>query len=177
VAAVVAVVTVSLGATGCGSGTSSSSTTASLAGFKTGFAAGQKEFRRLGTDIAQDITGAGNKTDAELATEFSALATRADRQASQLAALRAPARYAQRMTSLVSGFHLIKADLAKIATAAKTHNASSAEKATRALLADAVKIKSADTSLSKDLGLPSTSASGSSSSSSSSGSSSSSSTG
>jgi hypothetical protein len=162
-----AVMAVSLAAAGCGSSKSSSSTSSHV-DFKTGFAAGQKEFRKLGTDIAQDITGAGNKTDAELATEFGALATRADQQASQLGALQAPAKYTQRMTSLVSGFHLIKTDLAKIATAAKTHNASGAEKATRALLTDAAEIKAADTSLSKDLGLPSTSASTSSSSASSS---------
>ena len=158
-----AAVALSLAAAGCGSGKSSSSTTSHV-DFKTGFAAGQKEFRKLGTDIAQDITGAGNKTDSELAKEFGGLAVRADQQASQLGALQVPAKYSSRMTSLVSGFHLIRADLAKIATAARTHNTSSAEKATRALLTHAAKIKAADTSLSKDLGLPSTSASTSSSS-------------
>jgi hypothetical protein len=137
---------------GCGSGKSSSST--SHVDFKTGFATSQKEFRKLGTDIAKDIKGAGAKTDAELAKEFSALAKRADQQATQLAALNAPATYTKRVTSLVAGFHAIKTDLSKISSAATEHDASSAETATRSLLVDAAKIKTADTSLSKALGLP-----------------------
>lgn len=159
-------VAVSVAATGCGSSKSSSST--SRVDFKTGFATSQKDFRKLVTDVAQDITGAGNKTDAELATEFGGLAGRADQQASRLGALSVPAGYKQRMTSLVSGFHLITTDLAKIATAAKHHDVSSARTATRSLLTDAAKIKTADTSLSKDLGLPGAGASSSSSGSSSS---------
>ena len=137
---------------GCGSGKSSSST--SQVAFKAGFATSQKEFRKLGTDIARDITGAGAKTDADLAKEFTALATSAEHQSTQLAALQSPAKYRQRIASLVAGFHAMKADLAKIATAATDHDASSAEAATRSLLSDAAKIKTADVSLSKDLGLP-----------------------
>ncbi len=137
---------------GCGSGTSSSS--AGQVDFKTGLAASQKAFRKLGTDIAKDITGAGAKSDSELATEFTELATRAEQQASQLAAMKAPAKYTKRMTSLVAGFHAIKGDLSTISTAATKHDASSAEAATRALLTDAAKVKTADTSLSKALGLP-----------------------
>ncbi len=137
---------------GCGSGKSSSST--SQVDFKTGLATTQQAFRKLGTDIAKDITGAGTKTDTQLAKEFGGLATRAGQQATQLAALKAPARYTQRMTNLVAGFHAIKIDLAKISTAATQHDATSAETATRSLLVDAAKIKTADTSLSKDLGLP-----------------------
>jgi hypothetical protein len=138
--------------TGCGSGTSSSS--ASQVEFKAGFATTQREFRKLGTALAKDITRAASKTDAQLAKEFGTLAKRARRQADQLAALKPPAKYAKRITSLVAGFRATEADLSQIATAATNHDASSAESATRALLTDAAKIKTADTSLSKDLGLP-----------------------
>lgn len=137
---------------GCGSAKSSSST--SRVDFKTGFATSQQEFRKLGTDLAKDITRAGSKTDAQLAKEFGALAKRAGEQARQLAALKPPAKYAKRIDSLVQSFNATKADLANIATAATTHNASNAEAATRELLTDAAKIKTADTSLSRDLGLP-----------------------
>src|SRR5581483_951475 len=41
---------------GCGSGKSSSST--SKVDFKTGFATSQREFRKLGSDLAKDIIGA-----------------------------------------------------------------------------------------------------------------------
>jgi hypothetical protein len=144
-------VTASIAVAGCGSGKSSSSI--SRVDFKTGFAANHKEFSAFATAIAKDLTGAGSKTDAQLATEFDGLATRADQQASQLADLTPPSKYAKRMGTLVTGFHALKADLSTISTAATKHNAQSAETATRTLLTDAAKIKSADTSLSKDLGL------------------------
>jgi hypothetical protein len=147
--------TASVTAAGCG-GSGGKASTASHVDFKTGFAASQQDFRRLGTDIAKDITGANAKSDAQLGKEFSALSTRAGQQATQLAALRPPARYKSRMTSLVSGFHSLRGDLSKISTAATDHDASTAETATRSMLADAAKIKTADTALSKALGLPAT---------------------
>lgn len=143
------VATIAVG--GCGSGKSSST---SRVDFKTGFATSQQEFRKLGSDIAKDIRGAGSKTDVELANEFDGLATRANQQATRLTALRAPARYLERITNLVAGFHALKTDLSGISTAATQHDASSAETATRSLLTDAAKIKTADSSLSKALGLP-----------------------
>jgi hypothetical protein len=139
---------------GCGSGKSSSSI--SGVDFKTGFATSQKDFRELVTKMVKDLTAAGSQTDAQLAKEFSGLAARADQEASQLTDLTAPSKYAKRMTSLVAGFHAMKTDLSKISTAATQHDAATAESATRALLTDAAKIKTADTSLSKQLGLPQT---------------------
>jgi hypothetical protein len=141
-----------IAAAGCGS--SGKSSTTSQVSFKSGFATSQQDFRRLGTDIAKDITGAGNKTDAAIATEFGKLATRARQQADQLAALHAPARDRKQVASLISGFHAVRADLANIATAATHHNASNAQAATRELLRDAATIKTADNALSKSLGLP-----------------------
>jgi hypothetical protein len=137
---------------GCGSGQSSSST--SRVDFKTGFAASHKAFAVLVAEVAKDITGAGSKSDAQLAKEFRGLATRADQQASQLAALTAPSKYAKRMTTMVASFHALKSDLSTISSAATKDSAQGAETATRALLTDAAKIKTADTSVSKDLGLP-----------------------
>ncbi len=160
----------SLALAACGGSASTSSTTSHV-DFKAGFSKSQNAFRSLGTDIVQDSTGAGNKTDAELAKEFKSLAARAGREAGQLATLPPPARYKAQMASLVNGFHALTADLGKISSAAGKHNASTAAKATRAMLADAAKIKAADTALSKALGLPRSSASSSGSSSSSSGSS------
>ena len=105
------------------------------------------------TFSAKDLTTAGSKTDAQLAKEFDGLATRAEQQAGQLADLTPPSKYAKRMGTLVTGFHALKVDLSTISTAATKHNAQSAETATRTLLTDAAKIKTADTSLTKDLGL------------------------
>ena len=134
---------------GCGSSTSSSST--SRVAFKTGFAASHREFGQLVTQIAKDITSAGSKTDAQLAKEFKGLATRAGQQSSRLAAMTAPSRYAKQMTTMASGFHALKGDLSTISAAATKHSAQGAETATRALLTDAAKIKTADTSVAKAL--------------------------
>jgi hypothetical protein len=147
-----AVVLAGIAAAGCGS--SHTSTTTSQVSFRSGFATSAREFRQLGTDIAKDITGAGNKTDAALVTEFDNLATRADQQAAQLESLHIPARYKTQVAKMVTGFHAVKNDLSNISTAAKNHNVSNAEAATRELLHDAVTIKSADVALSTALGLP-----------------------
>jgi hypothetical protein len=141
-----------IAAAGCGS--SHSSSTSSQASFKSGFATSQQDFRQLGTDIAKDITGAGKKTDAAIATEFTKLARRADQQAAQLAGLHVPTQYKQQVASMISGFHAVKADLANISTAAAHHNASNAQAATRELLRDAATIKTGDNALSKALALP-----------------------
>jgi hypothetical protein len=141
----------SLAVVACGSGKSSSST--SRVDFKSGFATNHKDFGALVTEIARDIKGAGSKSDADLAKEFGDLATRADQEASQLSDLTTPSKYSKRVTSLVAGFHAVKTDLSRIATAATKNDAASAQAAARALLADAAKVKTADTSLSKDLGL------------------------
>src|ERR1700761_7872246 len=142
---------VSLAATGCGSGTSSSSV--SRGDFKTGFTTSHKAFAALGTGIAKDISGAASKPDPQLAKEFGTLATRADQEASRLADLSVPPKYSKRITSLVAEVRSVKADLSKIATAATKHDATEAQTAARSLLTDAAKVKTADTSLSKELGI------------------------
>jgi hypothetical protein len=146
------VATVALALTGCGGGGSGD---VSRAAFKSGFATSQKQFRQLGTTLASDITGAGAKTDAALATQFTALAARARRQAAQLATLKAPAQYDSRLKRLVAGFRSLTTDLTQISTAATKHDAKTAEAATKTLFAHATTIKSADAALSKALGLPS----------------------
>jgi len=140
-----------LAAAGCGSGTSSSS--AGHVDFKTGFATSHAAFAGLATSIAKDLSSAGSKSDKQLAKEFGALATRADQATSQLKGLTAPSKYSKRLTSLVAGFDSVQADLSKIATAATKNDATTAQVAARALLNDAAKVKSADASLSKDLGI------------------------
>jgi hypothetical protein len=144
--------TACLAIAGCGSGKSSSST--SPVNFKAGFAASHKEVGTLATEIATDIRAAGSRTDDQLAKEFGTLAARADQQARRLANLTAPSKYSKQVKGLITSFRAVKADLSKIATAATRNDAASAQTAARALLTDAAKVKTADASLSKDLGLP-----------------------
>ncbi len=137
---------------GCGG--SSKPSQPSLSAFKSGFATEKAAFRQLGLDLQKAITGAQAKTDAQLATEIGGLAARSSAQAARLAALRAPDKFKSSLTSLVSGFKAVSADLGSIAAAAVKHDAATAKTATKTLLADSAKVKTADDTISKGLGLP-----------------------
>jgi hypothetical protein len=125
----------------------------SLSTFKSGFSADKTQFRKLGTDLAAAITGASKKTDAQLATELGALSARAKQQATQLSKLDPPSKYKTELADLVSAFNAVGSDLTNISTAAAKHDAAAAGSATKTLIKDAAKVKSADTSVSKGLGL------------------------
>ena len=126
----------------------------SLSAFKSGFRAEKKAFHSLGVDLQQAIATAQNKTDAQLATEIGALATRARQQASSLGRLNPPSRYRTSLKRLEAGFNAVAGDLQQIAAAATQHNASAARSATLALIQDAGKVKAGDTAISAGLHLP-----------------------
>ena len=132
---------------GCGGGGPS------LAAFKTAFKADKARFHQLSLDLQQAIATAGSKSNAELASELSALSARADKQASQLASLNPPAKYKGELDKLVAGFRGIGTDLTQISVAAVKRDAQQAGTATRKLVVDASKVRAADDALSALLGL------------------------
>jgi hypothetical protein len=136
---------------GCGG--SSGGGGPSLSKFKSGFAADKIQFRKLGLDLQGAITGAGSKTDAELASELGTLSGRARQQAGQLAELAPPANYRTGLNRLVSDFHSISSDLGTMSVAASKHEVAAAKAATKTLLRDAVKLKSSDAALTSALHL------------------------
>lgn len=144
-----AAVIAALALAGCGG-----SSGPSLSAFKKGFASEKASFRQLGLDLQGAITGAKAKTDAQLATEIGGLATRASAQASTLAKLDPPAKYKTPLANLVAGFRSVATDLRAIAAAAVKHDATQAKTATETLLGDAAKVKTADDTITKGLGLP-----------------------
>ena len=144
---------VGLALTGCGG---SSSSTPSLSAFKSGFAADKVQFRRLGTDLQTEITGAASKTDAQLAGELSTLSGRAKQQAAQLAKLSPPDKYKTGLNQLVANFNSVSTDLNTMSVAAGKHEVSAAKAATKTLLQDAAKVKASDTALTSALHLPAT---------------------
>lgn len=123
---------------GCGS------TAPSLGAFKSGFETDRAQFRKLGQDLEATIGDAKSKSDAQLAAELEPLATRASQQGAQLAKLKPPASYKTNLDKLITGFDAMAVDLKRIATAATQNNAQAASAATRALVADATKVKAAD---------------------------------
>jgi hypothetical protein len=126
----------------------------SLATFKSAFKADKARFHQLSLDLQQAIGTAGSKSNAQLASELSALSARADKQASELASLNPPAKYKAELDKLVAGFRGIATDLKQISGAAVKRNAQQATTATRQLVVDATKVRAADDGLSALLGLP-----------------------
>ena len=142
-------ITLALIVAGCGG-----SSAPSLSVYKTSFKQNKVTFRQLGLDLQKAITGAQAKTDAQLATEIGALATRASQQASAIAKLNPPAKYTADNQKLTAAFRSVAADLHKISAAAVKHDAATAKTATETLLADAAKVKASDDAITKGLGLP-----------------------
>jgi hypothetical protein len=76
----VAAVLCAIAVAGCGS-SSKSSSTQSLAAFKTAFAAQRSQFKGLGQDLASAIRTAGSKGNTDLASEFNSLSSKATQAA------------------------------------------------------------------------------------------------
>jgi hypothetical protein len=141
-------VVAALAIAGCGS------SGPSLSSFKSGYQKQKAQFTSLGTDLGTAITSAQSKTDAQIATEFSALSSRTSQTALQLQKLNPPSKYKQQLNALIGDFNVVAADLASIASAGTAHNASAAKSAAEKLVSDAAKVKAADRSLTASLGLP-----------------------
>lgn len=129
----------------------------SLSSFKSGFSKDKTQFKQLGTDLRTSLTQAGSKTDAQLATELSALADRAKTQATQLSKLNPTSKYKSELNTLVSSMNAVGANLKQIATAATKHDAKTARALTATLVQDAAKVQSSEEAITKGLGLPSSS--------------------
>jgi hypothetical protein len=144
----IALLALGLAPAGCGS------SAPSLKAFKSGFTTNKASFRLLGLDLQRAIGTAQTKTNAQLATELSALAKRADAQASALAKLNPPSRYQSDLRKLESAFRAVGADLSRMTTAATQRDAAGARAGTEALLQDAAKVKTSDDAISSGLHLP-----------------------
>ncbi len=164
-ALIVAIVVLGIGLAGCGSSktTSSSSTAATTssstaaggtAAFKAAFVADRTQFRQLGNSLAKALTGAGSKTDDQLATQFQGLAVKAKAEATKLSQLSPPAQFKPTLDKLVTALNNVGDKLQKIATDATNHNATTAKTDTITLVQQAAAVKAADTTLSSGLKLP-----------------------
>jgi hypothetical protein len=142
-------VAVAIALAGCGG-----SSGPSLSTFKSDYAAQKKSFDALGHDLQAAITQASGKTDAQLATQFSGLATRAKQEATSLSKLKPTNKYKADLQGVVNGFDAVSSDLSSISTAATQHNATQAKSATEKLIQDAAKVKSSDTAITSGLHLP-----------------------
>lgn len=119
--------------------------------------ADRAQFRTLGSTLGKSLNQAGSKTDAQLATEFQDLATRAKAQAAKLSQLTPPPKLKPAFDKLVKGLNDVGGKLQKIATDATNHNAASAKSDTIKLVQQAAQVKAADVQISNGLNLPASS--------------------
>ena len=136
---------------GCGS--SSTTTTNTTAKFKTGYANVRKELKATTTSIANAISQATSKTDAEIGTTFKGLANTWQTNASQLQTLKPPANVAADFNTVKGAATRVEADLNAVAAAAATHSSSAAARAVASIATDLGVAKTADTTITQKLGI------------------------
>jgi hypothetical protein len=122
---------------------------------KAQFAPLNLQIKKIGTDIGTSIKGAENATDVQLAKSFAGLAQRAAASSGNVGKLKgATGAKAAMQRTLQLALAKGAIDLARIATAAATHNAAHAKAATIQLIKDSPGVSSARTTLAKALGIP-----------------------
>jgi hypothetical protein len=134
---------------GCGGSSSSSS-----ANFKPGYESAMKALSQPAAQIGTTVEGARNESDAQLEAKFKALAGQWKTASGQLDKLTAPSSVSTQFSALKSAASRVEGDLNAIASAASTHNGSSAKTAAQHLVADLTAGKSTDVTIRKKLGLP-----------------------
>jgi hypothetical protein len=125
----------------------------SLNAFKDGFAAQRTSATQFGADLGRAIGTAPQKTNAEIATEFQQLSTRATREAAQLRRLDPPSKYEAQLGHLITGFGTVRTDLREISLAAAAGDVTRARNSTVKLLTDAAHTRTLDRALTATLGL------------------------
>ena len=139
---------VALAVAGCGGSDDSSSDEAE---FKSAAKAASAETSKIGDDLGSAIQAADKQTDAELATQFTDLASRARAVVADLNGLKPPDEARAKVNALVSALGTGAQDLDAIATAARANDADSARSATVTLVKDSPAIKSAREALDAEL--------------------------
>jgi len=127
---------------------------ATVSAFKAALLADKAQFSAFGASLQKTLVGAGSKTDAQLATELSALSDTAKAQAQRLSQLNPPAKYKTTVDNLVKYVTKVGSDLKQISQAAANHDTATPKTATKQLIQDATKVKTADTALTSGLRLP-----------------------
>jgi hypothetical protein len=104
--------------------------------------------------VISDVKHAGNDTDAQIVTVFTAAAKQWASATKPLLALKAPSQVASIFASMTGEVPLVEADLLRIANTGRTHSASAATKAGRKLAVDFNALGVAVNQMKKKLGLP-----------------------
>lgn len=104
----------------------------------------------LGTAIEHARTQVGP----QLVSQFAPLATSARQVSAQLSTLKSPAQYRPAVSSLISGFNAVAAELGEMVQAERARSAPAITAVALKLLSDAAGIQQSDNLIAKSLGLP-----------------------
>lgn len=126
--------------------------------FRRAVAAERTTLTSIGTDIQTAIDGAAQRSDAELAQQFGALAGRAQAALTTLDGLRPPASARDEVAALRTAVEAGVRDLRAIARAADAGDAAAAESSTRALVGHSPAIGDASRALATAAGVESATA-------------------
>ncbi len=126
--------------TACGGGSSDAPTAADA---KAAYAPVQTKIKGLGTDIGAAVAQASSATDAELATQFDALADRGRAQKAEIDAVEVPDSLVAERNALRDALDKGTDDLTDIATASKASDAAAARTAAEKLISDSEQIREA----------------------------------
>ena len=140
-AALLTAILAALALAACGG--SSGSDAPTTADFRTEYAPISAVIRGIGDDIGVAVTNAKSKTDAQLQSQFGALAKRTGTAADALEATHPPddAAIKQARTQLIAGVRQGASDLAAISSAASLSDAAAAKAATIKLLQHSTNVK------------------------------------
>jgi hypothetical protein len=133
----------------CGGSSSSDQT----ANFKTSFTPVVHQLKSTSQAIGRAVEGAGSQTDAQIATTFGDLANRWQTQVNALQPLKPPASVGTAFTTLKRAATRAEADLNGIVSAAHTHSAPAARRASANMVIDIAAAKSAATTVTDKLGI------------------------
>jgi hypothetical protein len=148
---VIALALVSL--TACGS-KSSSDKPDPVAAYEQGYRPAVRAMKAISKDTGDAVVDARNHTDAQLVTQFRALATRWQGQLSRLEILKPTSALAADHKTLTTAATRVEADLHAIVTAAATHDADAARQASASLVTDILDTKAASEVVNKRLRTP-----------------------
>jgi hypothetical protein len=129
----------------------------STASFKQAFSEQEVQLKALDVAIANAVTGARKKSNAELASEFGALANQATVRAGALGQLNPPSNYRAELDTVQSSVTQVAGTLNSIEAAAAANDVGAAKAAAETLVTEALQIKTDATALAGKLGLPTSS--------------------
>ena len=140
-------------ASGCGSSSSGSGTTAQLSTVRSDFRLVFNQFKHTSHAIGLAIKGASSQTDAQIASTFTGLAAQWQSDVAKLKSLHPPPSVAGPYQALSAAADRTEADLKTIVLAARNHSGSEAKQASARLVTDILQAKSSAQTISTKLGI------------------------